>query len=349
MKFNLLAVAATVAVGLATPAGAEVIQGDMSPAKVAFGNGGGGASGIQVIGDFHIVHLDGFKSAPKRVGISVFNVAFRDEKTQSAKTSLTTKWNFVSALGTNMTKTVQQTKTATQHTALSGVDPATRQRITDAAYADFVGQLTAAGYDVVGPAELAKLAPEYATWTPKPNFSAGRFGTYVAPTGRNLFFLRSDGAKGDSQGDLSGVAMSFQGFDSPQAFQRSPYVAHDAKVGILAVTLVVDIGTYSNTGNTKRYNAKMEVGFHPGVTVQSGNFLATASLVEYWGLNSGGFPAVAILAAPLTSDLPFSNIDQGGGEVTVTADPTLFAAAAREVTHAANAKLVGVFASSAAR
>ena len=346
-----LAVAALATPALAPSALAEVHQGEMAPTKIAFGNGGGGPTGVQIVNDFHIIHRDGFKGAPKRIAISVFNVAFPNQKFQSAETKRTSSWVALNALGTAMQNTLSEKKSAAQHTQLEGIDSATRQRITDAAYADFVAQLTAAGYEVISAADLAALTPEYATWTAQPNFSAGRYGTYVAPTGRKLYFLRSDTAKADSQGNLNKVAASFQGFDSPQAFQRSPYLAHDGKIGVIAVTLVVDYGTYVNTGNTKKFNAKMDVSFTPGVTAQSGNFYDTATLLDYWGPNSGGFPAVAALAAPLTSDQAFGTVDDGGngeGEVAMKADPALFEKAATEVTQAANNHLVATFAAAAA-
>jgi hypothetical protein len=325
---------------------AEVQTGAMSTQKIAFGSGGGGPTGVQVAGEFHLIHSDGFKAAPKRIAISVFNVAFPNEKFQSAESKRTTKWGSLSAIGTAMVNTLSEKKSTSQHTQIVGVDNETRQRIADAAYENFVAQLKEAGYDVVENAELAKLVPEYVTWTAQPNFSEGRFGTYVAPAGRKLFWLRSDTAKGDSQGNLNKTAAAFQGFDSPQAFQRSPYLAAQGKIGVLAVTLVVDYGTYFNTGDTPKFNAKMEVGFNPGVTVQSGSFYNTATLLEYWGPDSGGFPAVAALAAPLMSDLPFGALDNGGngaGEVSVKADSAKFEQAAVEVTRSANAKLVSAF------
>jgi hypothetical protein len=335
---------------LAPTAGAAVKEGPMSDQKIAMGSGGGGPTGVQVVNGFHIIHIDGFKNASKRIAISTFNVAFPNEKFQSAQTSKTEKSHSITALGTRMLNTTRETKSESQHTAIQGVDQATRQRIADAAYADFVAQLTKAGYEVVGPDALTQLTPEYATWTAQPNFSPGRYGAYVAPTGRKLFFLRSDTAKGDSQGNLSKLSASFQGFDSPQAFQRSPYLAHDGKIGVIAVTLVVDYGTYVNTGDTKKFNADMKVGFFPGVTAQSGSFYDTGTLLEYCGPASGGFPAVAALAAPLTSDLSFGKTFEGGaGEVTMQADGALFEKAAAEVTQAANAKLVDALTAAAAR
>jgi hypothetical protein len=324
----------------------------MSTQKIAFGSGGGGPTGVQVVGDFHIIHSDGFKGAPKRIAISVFNVAFPNEKFQSAESKRTTKWGSLSALGTALTNTLSEKKSVAQHTQLRGIDKATRQRVADAAYDDFVAQLTKAGYEVINAADLAKLTPEYATWTAQPNFSEGRYGNYVAPTGRNVYWLRSDTAKGDSQGNLNKMSAAFQGFDSPQAFQRSPYLAAEGKIGVIAVTLVVDYGTYFNTGDTPKFNAKMEVGFNPGVTAQSGSFYDTATLIEYWGPDSGGFPALAALAAPLMSDLSFGTVDNGGngeGEVSVKSDPAQFEKAAAEVTQAATAKMVGVFVEAASR
>ncbi len=112
---------------------------------------------------------------------------------------------------------------------------------------------------------------------------------------------------------------------------------------------MVDYGTYVNTGNTKKFNARMDVSFTPGVTAQSGSFYDAATLLEYWGPNSGGFPAVAALAAPLTSDQSFGTVDadNGDGEVAMKADPALFEKAAAEVTQAANTHLVATFAAAA--
>jgi hypothetical protein len=344
--FFITLVVATALLAVTPQIRADVQKGTMSPQKISFGSGGGGPTGIQVAGDFHLIHSDGFKGAPKRVAISVFNVAFRNEKFQSAESKRTSKWGSLSAIGTAMVNTLAEKKSASQHTQISGIDQATRQRIADAAYADFVSQLGKAGYEVIDAAGLAKLAPEYATWTAQPNFSEGRYGTYVAPTGRNVYWLRSDTSKGDSQGNLNKTAAAFQGFDMPQAFQRSPYLAAAGKIGVIAVTMVVDYGIHFNTGDTPRFNAKMEVGFNPGVTVQSGSFYDTATLLEFWGPDSGGFPAVAALAAPLMSDLPFATVVDGGngeGEVAVKSDPGAFEKAAAEVTVAANAKLVAAF------
>ena len=321
---------------------AGVTEGAILSKPISFGNGGGGPTGMQNIYDMVVEDRDGFKG-PKRVAISVFNVAFPRENVQSAKAQKKTSWMSTNAIGSVFKNTDTTTKSMNQHTTLDGIDPATQQRIADAAYADFVAQLTTAGYEVVSADELAKLAPEYTTWTAAPNFSEGRFGSYVAPTGRKVFWLMGDQAKRDMSSHWDKQASLFRAMDRTQAYQRSAYLAHDAKVGIIAVTLVVDYGTYKTTGDAK-FNS-MDVSFTPGVTAQGGTHIDSATLAEYWGTDSGGFPAVAFLAAPLTSDLPFATIGDnsakvGDSEPVLHADPVAFSAAAAEVVKAANAKLV---------
>ena len=313
----------------ATMEGAIVKEGVTQDVKMY--HGGGGPTGQTVAGDFLIQHSDGFKGA-KRVAISVFNVAFPGEN------SLTANMHAHNNIAVYH-------NSSTLHTVLQGMDQAVRQRIADAAYANFVDELKQAGYDVVEREELARLTPEYSTWTAAPNFSPGRFGTYVAPTGRAVYFLQGDTAKRDVSGKKGQLLSPFRALDRPQAFTRSPYLAYDGKLGIIAVTLVVDYGVYSSTGETKKLKVEPKVDFLPGVTVQSGSFADTATLVEYWGPKSGGFAAIAVLAAPVRSDQPFAEIAGGAGEVVVKAEAVKFEQAALEVTHRANAELVAAMAS----
>ena len=293
-------------------------------------HGGGGATGQKVAGDFLIQHSDGFKGA-KRVAISVFNVAFPDEN------SLTANMNAHNNIATYH-------NSSTLHTVLQGLDQTTRQRIADAAYAGFVSELKQAGYDVVERAELARLAPEYSTWTSLPNFSSGRYGPYVAPTGRSVYFLQGDTAKRDVSGKKAQLLSPFRALDRPQAFTRSPYLAHEANLGIIAVTLVIDYGVYSTTGETKKLKVLPKVDFLQGVTAQAGSFADTATLAEYWGPNSGGFAAIAVLAAPVRSDQPFAEVTGGNGEVVIQADAAKFEQAAIEVARNADARLVAAMA-----
>jgi hypothetical protein len=303
-------------------------------------HGGGGPTGQKVVGDFMIQHCDEFKGA-KRVAISVFNVAFPDENSLTA--SLHSKPRSFTSNGYYMsvTTTTSFNKTSTLHTALSGVDQATRQRIADAAYASFVEELQHAGYEVVPTEQLAKLAPEYLTWKAQPNFTKGRFGTYVAPTGRSVYFLQGDASKRDVSGKKAQLFLPFRAFDRPQAMTRSPYLAYDAKLGIIAVTLVIDYGVYSTTGETRKVHDEVKVEFEKSVAAQSGTFADTATVVQFWGPKSGGFAGIAVLAVPVRTDQPFGELTGGDGNVVVNADAAKFEQAALEVVHHANTKLVG--------
>ena len=287
--------------------------------------------------EISVNHGSEFKGAHK-VAVAVFNVAFPSDNHFKAVSK-----------GHSMFARASTSAKSSMSTTLNGVDQATRQRIADKAYALFVEQLTGAGYEVVDVATLAKLAPEYTRWKAQPNFSQGRFGTYVVPTGHSLYFLQGDSAKRDTSGTMGENMMMFRGLDRPEAFTRSAYIAHDAHLGIIAVTLVVDYGVYSSTGR-KGFGKNAEVGFKPGVTIAAGNITDSGTLLEYWGQNSGGFPAGAFLQQPIRSALPFGAMTSLGSEdavvvdqeVAIVADPVKFEAAADEVVGLALPKLVSV-------
>ncbi len=281
--------------------------------------------------EFQVLHGSEFKGAHK-VAISVFDVAFPAENHYVAKTR-----------GANSFMT--HSGVARMSTTLTGVDPATRQRIADKAYALFIDQLTAAGYEVVDQAELARLAPEYAAWEALPNFSPGRFGAYVAPTGQKVRFLPGDAAQRDTSGFMGQQMTPFRALDRTVAFGRSAYVAHDADLGVIAVTLVVDYGAYSSSGE-KRGMGKAAASFNPGATIAAGDAVDHGSLIEYWGPHSGGFPALAVLQMPVRSERPLGTVEgaANSGDYRVVADPALFEAAADEVVGIAVPKLVGVMA-----
>jgi hypothetical protein len=330
LAFTFIALALTVE-------GSIVKEGITQDVKLY--HGGGGPTGQKVAGDFLIQHSDEFKGA-KRVAISVFNVAFPDENSLTA--SLNTKPSSTTSTGyyTTVTTTTSFHKTSTLHTKLRGVDQATHQRIADAAYAGFVEELKSAGYEVVPTEELAKLTPEYLTWKSQPNFTKGRYGEYVAPTGRSVYFLQGDAAKRDVSGKKAQLFLPFRALDRPQAMTRSPYLAFDGHLGIIAVTLVIDYGVYSTTGETRKRKEEVKVDFEKGVAAQSGSFIDTATILEYWGPKSGGFAGIAVLAVPVRSDQPFGELTGGEGDVVVKADPAKFEQAALEVAHNADAKLV---------
>ena len=290
-----------------------------------------------------VFHGSEFKGA-HRIAISSFSVAFPSEN-----------HFFAAARGGGLGSLMGGGAKASMDTSLTGVDRATQQRIADRAYAMFVAQLTAAGYEVVDAAGLAAAAPEYATWAPVPNYSSGRFGTYVAPSGRQLYWLQGDTDKRDTSGRFGSFGASMRVFDTPIAFKRSPYIARDGKLGIVAVTLVVDYGLDSSNGERKY--GKAEVGFEPGVNIAAGNAVDHGSLLEFWGPSSGGFPAYAFVQQPIVSTRDFataSSIGEGLSkkemkdihvqDVRLVADPAKFEAAADEVVAKAVPALVAAMA-----
>lgn len=274
--------------------------------------------------EFKVFHGSEFKGAHK-VAVAVFNVAFPDENHFTAPSS--GRPGLFGRSGPVL------------RTSFSGVDSATRQRITDKAYGLFVRQLTAAGYEVVDQAELARLAPEFATWASLPNYSQGKYGTYVVPTGQSLRFLPGDASKRDNTSSAFGVqAQIFALGGASEAFKRSPYVAHDGNIGIIAVNIVVDYGVYS-TGHGR-------ASFQPAVTIAAGNVIDRGTMIEYWGTHSGGFPAYAFLQQPiLRADRDYRASQKGSDtDIDIVADPGKFEAAADEVMRVAAPKLVGVMA-----
>ena len=288
-------------------------------------------------------HPSEFKGA-KRVAIASFAVAFPSENQF-----------YAAARGGGIGALMGGAAKAYMDTSMTGVDAATQQRITDKAFALFKAQLTAAGYEVVDRAALAAAAPEYATWTPAPSFSKGRMGTYVAPTGELLFWNQADTAKRDTSGMFGQINAAWRVADTPVLYKRSPYIAHDGKVGVLTVTLVVDYGLNSSSGE-KKYG-RSTVGFLPGVNIAAGDAIDRGSFLEYWGQNSGGFPAYALIQQPIVSDRAFATTNAlgegltekekkklGVQDVHLVADPAKFEAAADEVVGKAIPALVATMA-----
>ena len=328
---------ATAVLALTGPASAQMVNKDGAVV-------GRGILGQKVVLEaIKTFHPSEFKGA-HRVAIASFAVAFPSENHY-----------FAAARGGGIGALMGGGAKATMDTSMTGVDRATQQRITDKAFALFKAQLIAAGYEIVDRAGLAAAAPEYATWTPVPSFTTGRFGSYVAPTGELLFWNQADTAKRDTSGMFGMQNASFRVFDTPVLYKRSPYIAHDGKLGIITVTLVVDYGLNSSSGEIKYGKAK--VGFVPGVNIVAGNAIDRGSFLEYWGQNSGGFPAFALLQQPIVSQQPFATMDSIGEglskkemkdvhlqDVHLVADPAKFEAAADEVVAKAVPALVATMA-----
>ena len=269
----------------------------------------------------------------QRVAISVFNVEFPDEYRLEAKSS--------GSAGSMFSR-----RSATLNTRLVGMDLATRQKITDIAYADFVAELKAAGFDVMDHAALIAAAPEMASWASLPNGAQGRFGTYVAPTGFVVYPMSGDTNKRKSGG--GGMFGQFNQMVSmaatSQAYKRSAYVARDANTYVLAVSMVVDYAVYSTSGNRRGFGKRVSAGFEEGATVAAGTIGDPATTVQVWNTHSGGFPTLLTLQQPVISDADIGPETGSAGDWTVTTTPSLFTPAAIDVVKRANGAMVAVLA-----
>nr|WP_295661021.1 hypothetical protein [Polymorphobacter sp.] len=118
---------------------------------------------------------------------------------------------------------------------------------------------------------------------------------------------------------------------------------------------MVDYGLNSSNGEIKYGKAK--VGFVPGVNIAAGNVVDRGTFLEYWGQNSGGFPALALLQQPIVSARDFAAADSIGAglskkdmkdvhlqDVHLVADPAKFETAADEVVAQAIPALIATMA-----
>jgi hypothetical protein len=156
----------------------------------------------------------------------------------------------------------------------------------------------------------------------------------------SVYFMPGDKAKRDTSGFMGQQFMAVTAAtDRPQAFTRSAYLAHDANVGVIAVSLVLDYGVYSSSGE-KRGLGGASASFLPGVALAAGNAVDRATTIQYWGTHSGGFPASALLQQPVRSEIPFAA--SGTTDFRIVADPSAFERAAAETLAKGLPKLVEV-------
>ena len=271
----------------------------------------------------------------QRVAISVFNVAFPDDYHLKV-TSNGSAGSFITHRSSEL------------DTKLVGMDLATRQRITDAAYADFVAELKAAGFDVVDQAALVAAAPEISTWESLPSGTHGRFGTYVAPTGMSVHMMPGDAASQRATSGMFGslnLVVSLAG--TTQAYKRSAYVARDANSYVLAVSMVVDYAVYSSSGDRKGFGKRVSQEFEEGATVAAGSIINPATIVRVWNTHSGGFPTFLTLQQPVISNADIGPSTGSAGDWTITTTPQLFTPPATDVIGRTNGAFVATLAAKA--
>lgn len=341
MKFSSLMTTAAAVLFLAGCMGGPSASGGIAQGATQKS----GFMGLKTNGAVEAVTPAAFKGAEKVV-IGNFVVGFATYTTDSAKAGGGLLGN-----GFGGKSTAKST--------LTGIDAATMQAITDAAYADFVRQLQAQGYTVAprdGLLADARFAKSTQMDSPFNDSTGGIFGggsktTYVAP--------RALGSIRPFMGDIPGT-MGGMGFSNPTV-AASEYASKSGEK-ILSVVYLLDFSNAESYGGWHRQSSAVQVG--QGLTVVPGT-----SKVSLIGGQSGTFSSAngsIAIGQPITSQTAFADISDAtsdaakateiatnvigvlGGigsnssrQFTFAARPGDYTAAAHDVTGQATRLLVG--------
>lgn len=154
---------------------------------------------------------------------------------------------------------------ATAKLELTGVPDSVKQQITDAAYADFINQLKALGYEVIDyetliqDADYAKSkAIDLPFKTDNSPYALGQEITYLAPSGFDgLRLFQKDG-----MGLKGGI-----GFNSPT--MAAVKYAEQTGSKVVSVNYIVDFANAAGSGGSFRSTASVSVG--QGLSVKPGS------------------------------------------------------------------------------
>jgi len=224
-------------------------------------------------GPVKISGKDAVKGATS-VAIGAFNVGFIFESTDQTKAT----GGMIGAFG----------GTTKAQSTLVGVTPEMMQKVADAAYADFIGKLTAAGLSVKDPAAVF-AAPELA----KPHGQASPLdvsimlekkskgkATYVKPAALPTLIM----LPGDFQGSgMSSIGLSM---DAGQANYALSTYAKAAGVPVLDVTYLIDFsdqkrpGAFSLGGLSVNANLSVTPGFSRMTVLGPNGKTVTVTLTE---------------------------------------------------------------------
>ena len=185
---------------------------------------------------------------------------------------------------------------ATANGTLVGVDDATFQKITDAAYQDFLTKLKAAGYTVAEQSSLdGNPAWEKATKKASP---VGDDVKYFAPTGQKIVFNTGSFAIGFGHPNMAAVG-----------------VAKEGDTSLIYVNYVVDFLNAQTAGG--KYSSYSSADFGQGISVRPGSGLTFFSQKESKcvGYCPNGAGTVA-LGQPVYSEEPYGELKDtvSGGE-----------------------------------
>ncbi|NGY04168.1 hypothetical protein [Solimonas terrae] len=191
---------------------------------------------------------------------------------------------------------------ASIHVSVDGVDNATRQAITDRAYANLLAALKAAGREVVPASELQplfarlELTPSSVD-APYSKSAYGRTGVAFSPSGMPMWWWSAL----DGWGNLGAFGQ--------HNMRTVPEFSKDLNAYVISPTFVVDFAQLSSSGNHSGLAANSaEVGVSLRIAVTDMiTGLVRADEVK-GGLTASGDDAYIRLTKPFTTDLSFADL-----------------------------------------
>lgn len=205
-----------------------------------------GLFGLSKTDDVKVDADEAFKGV-NQVVIASFKVAFIDSKKEAQKAG--------SGFGGRSSAEIK----------LSGLSTPTMQQVTDAAYADFVAQLRAAGYQIADRSVLLNY-PDFAKANKETSplrqeasfFGSSNELTYVAPNDiKNLYFFMGET---DKTGGF--------GFSNPSIVASQ--FADKNKIPVVSVMYTVDFAGSDGSGGSFASTSSLQVGQGISVTPNSG-------------------------------------------------------------------------------
>lgn len=150
---------------------------------------------------------------------------------------------------------------------LLGMDDATFQQITDAAYSDFVADLKAQGYNVVNRDVLLADGEFTKTKAEKSPYVESSGGMLAAKQDTRYFAPSSFGGAYIFPGDIIGKNGGF-GYNNP-ATGAAKFASEDGKPAVLHVSYVIDFA--ATTGHGGRFSDTSSLKVGQGLSVATGS------------------------------------------------------------------------------
>ncbi len=203
--------------------------------------------------------------------------------------------------------------------SLEGLDQATMQKIADKIYADFLKQAAGRGVTLTDSVHLAQASPTYKAMQMTANYSTGRMGTMVIPTGQQSVPLAEDASEKSNKGSKGLMSqwkqMGATDFATADANKLFPVAAKEAGMPVLGVTIVVNFADFKG-GNGSFGNSK--VGMMPGATIEGSlkTELLRATSIVAWGPKTATCPACmaqALLEGTVHSTEPIGSTETHKG------------------------------------